>query len=83
MTATFRIGLRFAGRQARLLEHIAAQLRSDGGERMLINLFDQAADAARTGEPLVLICDHPSEAHQTAAHFALVGCEMPAIESLN
>jgi hypothetical protein len=75
------IGLRFAGRDAPLLEALAAQVRR--GEILGdVATYEQAALAARTGEPLVVHCTEPQEAYVMAAMYARIGVTHPAVEAL-
>lgn len=77
-----KVGLRFRRGDARVLTSYADRVR--GGE-IPGNLatFEQAAAAARTGEPLVVVCADPKEAHEMAALYALCGVKSPAVEALS
>lgn len=78
-----RVGLRFARRDAARLQALAnramlAEL-ADGH----VATFRYAADAARTGEPLIVQCTHPSEAQVMADGYVRLGITRPAIEDLS
>jgi hypothetical protein len=47
------------------------------------NVFEQAARAAESGEPLILYCEDPVEAVQMAAAYITYGITRPVIEQLN
>lgn len=76
------IGLRFDPRDARLLQALVDQWKSEGINSEQIALFTRAADDARRGEPLRVLCEHPDEAHLMADGFVLYGLTRPAIEAL-
>jgi hypothetical protein len=77
-----RIGLRFASADAAFLRAVARQITSGQRQGEATGGLTLAADAAETGEPLIMQCDTPQEAHQMAAKFVRLGCTMPAIEEL-
>lgn len=82
MTAELRLGLRFDRRDFRLLRELAQRVRrneiqGDAGT------FELAAQAAATGEPLIVICQTPEEAHIMAAGYARIGCRQVAVEHLS
>lgn len=78
-----KLGLRFRHRDADLLDALARRVATKdlGGEAH--DVFKLAADAARTGEPLVLQCVDVQEAMITAAGYARFGVRPPAIEQLS
>lgn len=80
-TVEHTLGLRFNGKEAAKLSAIADQLRS-AGKSEECGLFERAADAARTGEPLIIVCHDALEAAVMAAGFVHWGIEPPAIEAL-
>lgn len=61
---------------------MAEQLVSNPAAHEAVGLFRRAADAARTGEPLIVVCSHPSEVEMLADGFTFYGCARPAIEAL-
>lgn len=78
-----RIGLRFTRSQAAPLQRIADRIRAaDLTGRVDITTFEAAAEAARTGEPLIVICDHPDEAIAMADAYIFWGIRRPAVEAL-
>jgi hypothetical protein len=77
-----RVGLRFRKGDARLLQALAERVRQ-GEIPGAVSTFEQAELAARTGEPLIVICEDPVEAHQMAALYARLGMKRPAVEELS
>lgn len=79
---TLRFGLRFKRTDELLLNRLAERVRSGeiDGE---VDVFEQAALAARTGEPLVAHCTKPEEILAMAAGYVLNGLDQPAIEELS
>lgn len=78
---SIRIGLRFNRRDAKLLRELAER----AGRRELTEarkVFSDAADAARTGEPLIVLCSTPVEARLMAAGYTRYGVAEPVLESL-
>lgn len=78
-----RVGLRFPRSQARPLRNIAERIhaRELGAEHAA--LFESAAEAARTGEPLIVQCHDALEAVMIADGFPRWGIVRPAIEELS
>lgn len=77
-----KIGLRFRRGDAKVLDAWAARVRN--GEAIgNVSTFEQAAQAARAGEPLVVICEDPAEVHQMAALYSMCGIKHPAVEALS
>lgn len=83
MTATHRIGLRFRRSQARTLRNIADRVRASELPNHHAALFDKAADAARTGEPLIVVCVDPLEAVALADGFTQYGVVRPVVDELS
>lgn len=83
MTAppTVRVGMRFAARDADLLATLAARVKS-GEAAGDAQTFESAELAARTGEPMIVYCTHPSEAMAMAAMYVRLGCRMPTLDDL-
>jgi hypothetical protein len=81
-TPTIRVGLRFRRSSARTLQNIANRIRAGELPHQAVSTFELAADAARTGEPLIVECKDPMEAHLMAAGYVRFGIAMPAIETL-
>lgn len=78
-----KVGLRFRKGDARLLRHLADRVRN-GEIPGTLSTFEQAADAARTGEPLIVVCADPKEAHDMAALYGACGLSRrPAVEALS
>ena len=77
-----RVGLRFNHRDARLLRSLAARVQNGELHGQTLSGLQYAADAAETGEPLIIQCASPEEAEAMAARFILIGCHRPAVEEL-
>ncbi len=80
---TFNVGLRFRKSQARTLRNLALRLNAQDQDREAIALFDKAAAAAASGEPLIVVCGHPGEAMLMAEAFTRYGVRRPAVEALS
>jgi hypothetical protein len=78
-----RIGLRFRRSMKAPLRNLVERMKSEGIDPEHISLFEQAAEAARTGEPLIVICAEPMEAELMAAAFPAWGIVKPNIEQLS
>lgn len=80
---TKRIGLRFDRRDVRLLRELTrrAEQRELGQEQ--VQTFSSAADAARTGEPLIVICNSRLEVELMAAGYVRFGCRRPVLDALD
>jgi hypothetical protein len=77
-----RVGLRFSRVDALLLDTLAARVRNSELSGHHLATFTSAADAARTGEPLIIQCKDPIEAHVMADGYARLGCRRPFVEEL-
>lgn len=77
------VGLRFRVKDARLLQALADEWASLGINSEGIGLFKRAADDARRGEPLRVLCQNAEEAKIMADGFVLYGVTRPAIEALS
>lgn len=77
-----RVGLRFARKDAIALDALANRIMLAELAKGHLATFRYAADAARTGEPLIVQCNHPSEAQVMADGYARLGITRPAIEDL-
>lgn len=77
-----RFGLRFDRRDATHLAGLALRVKAGEmtGER--VGGFIHAAEAAETGEPLIIQCMTADEAEQMAARFVALGVRRPAVEEL-
>jgi hypothetical protein len=82
-TTEHRIGLRFPRSQARTLRHLADRAKHMELGPDAVELFTQAAKAARNSEPLIIVCTNPLEAVLTADGFTKYGVTRPAIDELN
>lgn len=76
------IGLRFARRDAPLLRALANRIAVGELRGPAHSTFDLAADAAETGEPLIVMCERPVEAMLMAAGYSQFGVQAPTIENL-
>lgn len=78
-----RVGLRFDRRDALLLHHLAQRTRAGELSDQAVSVFQLAAEAAATGEPLIVVCEHSAVEATLMAHgYAQYGVSMPAIEEL-
>lgn len=77
-----RVGLRFRPRDAPILQALADRVRQGDLGDQHIQTFASAADAASTGEPLIVHCDDPLEAVLMADGYARFGVQRPAVEEL-
>lgn len=78
-----RIGLRFRRSQARLLRDLAERCKVNDLGAQHVATFEQAAQAAASGEPLIVICMEPIEAVAMADGYTRFGVVRPSIEQLN
>lgn len=76
-----KVGLRFRKGDARILRNLADRIRN-GEIRGTLATFQQAEEAAKSGEPLIVVCADPKEAHDMAALYATCGTSRPAVEAL-
>jgi hypothetical protein len=78
-----RVGLRFDRRDAKLLYNRAGRVRAGELGQAAVNTFLHAAQAAETGEPLIVICEHSAqEGMLMAAGYTQYGVTHPAVEEL-
>lgn len=77
------LGLRFERRDAKLLRQLAARVRGGEFGEASSNVFEQAARAAESGEPLEVYYDEPVEVVQLAASYIPYGVTRPVIEELS
>ncbi len=76
------IGLRFKRTDAPILRRLERAVRN--GELVGdVTTYEQAALAAETGEPLVVLCNSAREALAMAAGYVANGTSQPAIEPLS
>jgi mitochondrial fission protein ELM1 len=78
-----RIGLRFDRRDIRALRTLAirAQLHEIAESHIIFSL---AAEAASTGEPLIVVCQTPDEAAKICSRcYIRYGVRQPAIEQVS
>lgn len=78
-----KLGLRFERRDEKLLRFLADRVRNGELGEQAANVFEQAAMAAESGEPLILYCTSPLEAVQMAVEYVRHGVTRPVIEDLN
>lgn len=76
-----RVGLRFDRSEAGLLRFLAERVRANELPGPAGGLL-YAAEAADTGEPLILQVTDPVEAQQMASRFVALGVKRPAVEEL-
>lgn len=77
------LGLRFSRQDVLLLRKLADTVRSGEMTGQSVNVFEQAARAAESGEPMVIYHDDPIEVVEMAALYLRHGCHQPVIEQLN
>lgn len=75
-----RAGLRFSRSDAKLLEELAERVRLAEMGAEPVQVFAGAADAARTGEPFIVWCEHPDELKMMADGYIKWGVRRPAID---
>lgn len=80
-TTLLHIGLRFDRRDSDRLFKLADLVRSKQLQGD-VSTYEEAAIAATTGEPLLVICTDPGQAHAMAAGYIALGCRPPAVEEL-
>ena len=73
------IPLRFRKADARVLRNHALWCAGNGISEVDVSLFIHAANAAASGEPLQVTCEHPREVEQMADLFTQLGIKRPAI----
>lgn len=83
MATAKRLGLRFAHRDTKLLRFLASRVRNGEMGGQAANVFEQAALAAESGEPLVVYYNDPAEVVQMAAAYIRYGVTRPVIEELH
>lgn len=76
-----RVGLRFDRSEAGLLRFLASRVQAREAPGP-VGGFLSAAEAAETGEPLILQVTDPAEAQQMASRFVALGVKRPAVEEL-
>lgn len=81
MPDPIRVGLRFDRRDAPALRVLAQRVRN-GDIQGDVATFEAAADAADTGEPLIVVCEQPAEALVMAELYVRLGLTRPAVEEL-
>ena len=77
-----RVGLRFHPKDAGTLRMLAERVRLHDLGSQTLAVFENAADAARTGEPLIVLCEHPTEAQVMADGYVRYGVRRPSVEEL-
>lgn len=79
---SIRVGLRFRRGDARVLRNLADRVRAGELGAQHVATFASAADAAATGEPLIVQCESHLEAVMMADGYARWGVRRPAVEEL-
>jgi hypothetical protein len=77
-----RIGMRFDRRDERLLRELAERAKRRELGVQAQSVFASAADAASTGEPLIVECESVIEAAVMAAGYVRFGVREPVLDSL-
>lgn len=77
-----RVGFRFDRRDASLLRGLGARVRSGELSNHHAAVFDNAAAAAETGEPLIVECEDKTEALLLADGYPRFGVSRPTIDEL-
>lgn len=78
-----KLGLRFERRDTKLLRFLAERVRAGELGEQAANVFEQAARAAESGEPLEVFYADPIEVVQMAALYTVYGVTRPVIEELS
>jgi hypothetical protein len=79
-----KLGLRFDRRDAPRLREWARRVRNgELGPHENVGTYQLAAEAAETGEPLLIEAQEPMEVVQLAAAYTLMGFRQPVIEELS
>ena len=79
MTDHLVIPLRFRKADARVLRNHAVWCAANGIDEADVGLYDQAADAAANGEPLMVLCNHKQEVELMADLFTRLGIKRPIV----
>lgn len=74
--------MRFAGRDVPRLLDLAERVRSMDLSDETLAVFALAAEAARTGEPLIVECESHLEAQMMADGYVRYGVSRPVVEEL-
>lgn len=86
-TKAQHIALRFNPRDAKALRNLADRARTsdirDISDGNATTIFELAAGAADTGEPLIIACTNPTEAVLLAQAFPRYGIAAPVIEQIS
>lgn len=85
MTTTtdhLRVGMRFARHDVQLLSALAQRAESRDLKESAI-VFRHAAEAARTGEPLIVECTSVLEAKLMAVGYTRYGVTLPTLHGLS
>jgi len=77
-----RVGFRFDRRDASTLRALSARVRSGELSNHHAAVFDNAAAAAETGEPLIVECEDRAEALLLADGYPRFGVSRPIIDEL-
>lgn len=80
---SIKMALRFRKSQARVLRNLADEARSKALPGGAVTLFENAANAAGQGVPLMVLCTDPEEAKAMAEGFAMYGLVPPTVETLS
>jgi hypothetical protein len=80
---TITVGLRFLRRDAPRLRQLADRMRLQDLRGFDLGAFDQAADAAEQGVPLMVIASSKAEIEQIADAYPMYGVTRPAIDEFN
>lgn len=77
-----RVGFRFDRHDAPTLRNLGARVRSGEIPNHHAAVFDNAAAAAETGEPLIVECEDRAEALLLADGYPRFGIRRPVIDEL-
>lgn len=77
-----KVGLRFAAADAKLLRALEARVRAGDLGAQVVAVFRFAAEAAETGEPLIVECDDLDEARILAGGYTQHGVTTPVVHEL-
>lgn len=77
-----RVGFRFDRRDAAILRSLSARVRAGELDNHHAAVFENAASAAETGEPLIVECENQAEALLLADGYSRFGVSRPVIDEL-
>lgn len=80
LSNAIKVNLWFRRSQLRKLRRLADWCRAMRPKGVDVSLYDKAADSARDGDPLTVICSKPAEAELIADGFVRLGIARPRVD---